>query len=289
MNILAIDIGGTKISAALISRDNQLTHHTQITTPASASPTQLYEALVAITTPLKAYADGVAVASTGIICDGVLTALNPNNLGGLKNFPLKKTLSTITGLPCWLLNDAQAAAWAEYDYRYENISDMAFITVSTGVGGGLIQQGQLQLGKRGIAGHLGHTIADPHGPLCGCGRYGCVEAIASGRAIASQAVNELAGKDAKAIFTAYYQGSLQAKTIIENSASTIANLVADIKAIIDADCVVLGGSVGLANGYIELVQAAIRQQPEALQVPILAAHYHHNAGLWGAVLWARKH
>ncbi|MBO1928621.1 ROK family protein, partial [Providencia rettgeri] len=74
MNILAIDIGGTKISAALISRDNQLTHHTQIKTPASASPTQLYEALVAITTPLKAYADGVAVASTGIICDGVLTA-----------------------------------------------------------------------------------------------------------------------------------------------------------------------------------------------------------------------
>lgn len=252
MNILAIDIGGTKISAALISRDNQLTQHTQITTPASASPTQLYEALAAITTPLKAHADGVAVASTGIICDGVLTALNPDNLGGLKNFPLKKILSALTDLPCWLLNDAQAAAWAEYDYRHENISDMAFVTVSTGVGGGLIQQGQLQAGKRGIAGHLGHTIADPHGPLCGCGRYGCVEAIASGRAIASQAVNELAGKDAKAIFAAYHQGSLQAKTIIENSANTIANLVADIKATIDADCVVLGGSIGLANGYIEL-------------------------------------
>lgn len=251
MNILAIDIGGTKISAALISQDNQLTQHTQITTPASASPTQLYEALAAITTPLKAHADGVAVASTGIICDGVLTALNPDNLGGLKNFPLKKILSALTDLPCWLLNDAQAAAWAEYDYRHENISDMAFVTVSTGVGGGLIQQGQLQAGKRGIAGHLGHTIADPHGPLCGCGRYGCVEAIASGRAIASQAVNELAGKDAKAIFAAYHQGSLQAKTIIENSANTIANLVADIKATIDADCVVLGGSIGLANGYIE--------------------------------------
>lgn len=288
MNTLAIDIGGTKISAALISRDNQLTQHTQIATPASASPTQLYKALVDITTPLKSYADSVAVASTGIICNGILTALNPDNLGGLKDFPLKETLIALTGLPCWLLNDAQAATWAEYDHRRETISDMAFITVSTGVGGGVIQQGQLFTGKRGIAGHLGHTLADPHGPLCGCGRYGCVEAIASGRAIASQATQELVGKDAKAIFAAFHQGNSQAKSIIERSANTIANLVTDIKATTDADCVVLGGSVGLAKGYIELVQAAQIKQPVALQVPILSAHYHHDAGLWGAVLWARE-
>ena len=264
MNILAIDIGGTKISAALINPNNQLTQHTQITTPASASPRQLYEALKLITSPLKAHADAVAVASTGIICGGILTALNPANLGGLKDFHLKQTLSTLTGLPCWILNDAQAAAWAEYHYRHETISDMAFITVSTGVGGGLIQQGKLQLGKRGVAGHLGNTIADPYGPICGCGRYGCVEAIASGRAIASQAIDELAGHD------------------------TIANLIVDIKAITDADCVVLGGSVGLANGYIERIQTTIAQQPSALQVPVLPAHYHHNAGLWGAALWARE-
>lgn len=288
MNTLAIDIGGTKISAALISQDNQLTQHTQITTPASASPTQLYKALVAIITPLKAHADSVAVASTGIICNGILTALNPDNLGGLRDFPLKKILFELTGLPCWLLNDAQAATWAEYNYRRETISDMAFITVSTGVGGGVIQQGQLFIGKRGIAGHLGHTLADPHGPRCGCGRYGCVEAIASGRAIAAQATNELAGKDAKAIFAAFHQGNPQAKSIIERSANTIANLVADIKATTDADCVVLGGSVGLAKGYIELVQAAMTQQPLTLQVPILSAHYHHDAGLWGSVLWARE-
>lgn len=288
MNTLAIDIGGTKISAALISRDNQLTQRTQIATPASASPTQLYDALVAITTPLKSYADSIAVASTGIICNGILTALNPDNLGGLKDFSLKETLFELTGLPCWLLNDAQAATWAEYDHRRETISDMAFITVSTGVGGGVIQQGQLFTGKRGIAGHLGHTLADPDGPLCGCGRYGCVEAIASGRAIASQATQELAGKDAKAIFAAFHQGNSQAKAIIERSANTIANLVTDIKAITDADCVVLGGSVGLAKGYIELVQAAQLKQPVALQVPILSAHYHHDAGLWGAVLWARE-
>lgn len=170
MNTLAIDIGGTKISAALISRDNQLTQHRQIATPASPSPTQLYEALVSIITPLKNHADSVAVASTGIICNGILTALNPDNLGGLNDFPLMETLSTLTGSPCWLLNDAQAATWAEYYHRRDTISDMAFITVSTGVGGGIVQQGQLLIGKRGLAGHLGHTLADPRGPRCGCGR-----------------------------------------------------------------------------------------------------------------------
>lgn len=289
MTTLAIDIGGTKISAALISSDNKLTQRSQITTPASASPKQLYDALASITAPLKPYADRVAVASTGIICDGILTALNPDNLGGLKDFLLKDILLALTGLPCWLLNDAQAAAWAEYDHRREHISDMAFITVSTGVGGGLIQQGRLVTGKRGIAGHLGHTIADPHGPLCGCGRYGCVEAVASGRAIAAQAIDELAGLDAKAIFSAYHQGNTQASYLIEKSAITIANLVSDIKATIDADCVVLGGSIGLANGYISLVQAAVAQQPLALQLPILPAYYHHDAGLWGATFWAKEY
>ena len=99
---------------------------------------------------------------------------------------------------------------------------------------------------------------------------------------------ELAGKDAKAIFSAFHQGNLQATTIIKRSANTIANLITNIKATTDADCVVLGGSVGLANGYLELVQVAMAQQPLALQVPIVSAHYHHDAGLWGAALWSRE-
>lgn len=248
MNTSAIDIGGTKISAALVSRNNQLTQHTRITTPSSASPKQLYDALVAIITLLKPHAYSVAVVSKGIICNGICTALNPDN----KDFPLKETLSTLTGLLCWLFNDAQAATWAEYDYRRETISDIAFITVLTGVGGGVIQQGQLFYftGKRGIAGHLGHTLADPHGSRCGCGRYGCVEAIASGCAIAAQATGELAGKNAKAIFEAFHQVNSQAKSIIERSANTIANLVTDIKQqlmpIVSLLAVVLGWQRGIS-------------------------------------------
>lgn len=111
----------------------------------------------------------------------MLLALNPHNLGGLLHFPLVQTLEAIAGLPTLAVNDAQAAAWAEYHALPDDIRDMVFITVSTGVGGGVVCDGKLLTGKGGLAGHLGHTLADPHGPVCGCGRVGCVEAIASGR------------------------------------------------------------------------------------------------------------
>ncbi len=84
----------------------------------------------------------------GSFCNGILTALNPDNLGGLNDFPLMETLSTLTGSPCWLLNDAQAATWAEYYHRRDTISDMAFITVSTGVGGGIVQQGRAATNRK---------------------------------------------------------------------------------------------------------------------------------------------
>ena len=120
------------------------------------------------------------------------------------HFPLTQTLEQITGLPTLAVNDAQAAAWAEYHALWrDEISDMVFITVSTGVGGGVISQRQITLtGSGGLAGHLGHTLADPHGPMCGCGRVGCVEAIASGRGIAAAAEGTLAGCDAKTILAA---------------------------------------------------------------------------------------
>lgn len=150
-------------------------------------PQALRDALSALVSPLQAHAQRVAIASTGIIRDGSLLALNPHNLGGLLHFPLVKTLEQLTNLPTIAINDAQAAAWAEYQALDGDITDMVFITVSTGVGGGVVSGGKLRTGPGGLAGHIGHTLADPHGPVCGCGRTGCVEAIASGRGIAAAA------------------------------------------------------------------------------------------------------
>lgn len=161
MTTLAIDIGGTKLAAALIDKNLRISQRRELPTPASKTPDALREALKALVEPLRAEARQVAIASTGIIQEGMLLALNPHNLGGLLHFPLVQTLETIAGLPTLAVNDAQAAAWAEYHALPDDIRDMVFITVSTGVGGGVVCDGKLLTGKGGLAGHLGHTLAGP--------------------------------------------------------------------------------------------------------------------------------
>ena len=149
MTTLAIDIGGTKLAAALIDSRLTLLERREVPTPASQTPAALAAALAALVAPLSARADRFAIASTGIIQDGILTAINPANLGGLAHFPLQACLSDLTALPGIALNDAQAAAWAEYHALPEKVSEMLFLTVSTGVGGGIVSQGRLQTGRGG--------------------------------------------------------------------------------------------------------------------------------------------
>ena len=269
MTTLAIDIGGTKLAAALIGADGQIRDRRELPTPASQTPEALRDALSALVSPLQAHAQRVAIASTGIIRDGSLLALNPHNLGGLLHFPLVKTLEQLTDLPTIAINDAQAAAWAEYQALEGDVTEMVFITVSTGVGGGVVSGGKLLTGPGG------------------CGRTGCVEAIASGRGIAAAAQGELAGADARTIFTRAGQGDEQAQQLIHRSARTLARLIADIKATTDCQCVVVGGSVGLAEGYLALVETYLAQEPAAFHVDLLAAHYRHDAGLLGAALLAQ--
>ncbi len=287
MTTLAIDIGGTKLAAALVDDGLSLLERRELPTPASKTPDALRSALWELIVPLFARAQRVAIASTGIIRDGALLAINPHNLGGLLHFPLTETLETLTELPTLAVNDAQAAAWAEYHALGEDCRDMVFITVSTGVGGGVVSHGRLVSGVGGLAGHLGHTLADPNGPLCGCGRRGCVEAIASGRGMAAAAQRELSGCDAKTIFLRAGQGDEQAVGLIHRSAQTLARLIADVKATTDCQRVVVGGSIGLAEGYLALVRTYLAQEPSLYHVMLQPAHYRHDAGLLGAALLAQ--
>lgn len=287
MTTLAIDIGGTKLAAALIDDALHIRERREMPTPASKTPDALVAALTELVTPLMKQATHVAIASTGIIREGILLAINPLNLGGLLHFPLVQTLENITGLPAMAVNDAQAAAWAEYHALEIDCREMVFITVSTGVGGGLVLNGLLQTGSGGLAGHLGHTLADPQGPICGCGRTGCVEAIASGRGIAAMAQGDLAGLNAKAIFSHAAQGHQHARDVIARSALTLARLIADVKAVTDCQMVVVGGSIGLAEGYLPQVVESLAQLPPVYHVAVRQAHYRHDAGLLGATLLGR--
>lgn len=285
MRCLAIDIGGTKIASAIVE-NNQVYSRRQIATPTTNPIENMHQLLAETLQYYQGQFDGVAVASTGIIHQGTLTALNPKNLAGLADFPLYNSLARHTDKPIKLLNDVQAAVCAEYLHQnQQQIKNFVFITVSTGVGGGIILDGKLQVGTRGIMGHLGHMLADPHGPLCGCGRRGCIEAIAAGRAIESAASVWDEPCSPKEVFELFRQNNEKAVAIVCASAKAIANLIADIVIGLDIQKVVLGGSIGLAEGYLPLVEKYLSTMPSFYHCPIERAKYHADAGLIGAAYW----
>ncbi|CNF22859.1 N-acetylmannosamine kinase [Yersinia kristensenii] len=291
--VLALDIGGTKIAAAVVTESGMLVGRQQMATPRGGAA-QLAIALETLIAPYRHLVDFIAVASTGIISGGRLTALNPANLGGLADFPLQDCIRSVADLPCVLLNDGQAAAWAEYQALSRDsdneisVNNMMFVTVSTGVGGGIVLNKKLLVGHHGLAGHVGHTLADPHGLLCGCGRRGCVESVASGTAIGAETLGWKQPVTAVKVFELAQQGNIQAENIINRSATAIAQMLADMKMALDLEIVILGGSVGLAVGYLERVIGAQKTLPEIYRVPVQAAHHQQDSGLLGAALWARS-
>lgn len=287
---LAIDIGGTKIAAALVylngTRSN-VQDRIQIQTPQEPTTDSLEQALAQILYQFKSRFTHIAVASTGIIQNGILTALNPKNLGDLAFFPLERTLRKYSNTPIYLLNDAQAAACAEYLYN-NDVENFAFITISTGVGGGIILNGRLFTGTNGIAGHIGHSLADPNGEICGCGRRGCVEAVASGRAMARDAAKWQNPCEVPEVFARFRQNDPQAVELVEKSAKTIANLIADLTINLDIQRVAIGGSIGLAQGYLDCIERFLIQMPKIYHPEITSAHYAQDAGLVGATWWAKQ-
>ena len=288
MRGLAIDIGGTKIATALVEND-QISERQQITTPQENAGAAMSAALAQLIHQYQGLFDYVAVASTGIINQGILTALNPKNLGGLAEFPLYDSLAAHTDKPIFLLNDVQAAAFAEYQRQNQAIvKNFVFITVSTGVGGGIIQNGQLLTQPNGVAGHIGHSLADPNEVMCGCGRRGCVEAVASGRAIeavSSQWENPCSPKQ---VFELFRKNEPKATALVVRSANAIANLVANLRISLDTQKIVIGGSVGLAEGYLPLVEKLLAKLPHFYYCPLERAHYGADAGLIGAAAWGKS-
>lgn len=279
--VLAFDVGGTKIAAAIVS-GGELRRRAQLPTPRTGRGEDIVSAIAALAENLpRAAAAGVAI--TGIVDGGELTALNPATLPIEDHFPLAARLSERLGLPMFLINDAQAAGWAEYQCGSgRGARAMAFVTVSTGIGGALVLDGRLQVGARGLAGHIGHVGVDKDGLLCGCGRRGCIERYASGAAIAAFASEQYQeAVDAQEVFRRASHGEPLGSKILNGAANQISRVLVDCIAMIDLDCVVVGGGVGLAPGFIDRIRAGIDMAPGIFRRPVLAARFGADAGLIG--------
>lgn len=281
MPILAIDIGGTKIAFATVTA-GRLSNRRQIPTPRTGRGADL---VATISREIGGFPDHhrMAIATTGIVREGRLTALNPQTLSIENDFPLAAAIEHVAGTRPVLVNDAQAAAWGEYRFGTgQDCLNFAFVTISTGIGAGIVANGRLVVGTNGLAGHLGHIVTDSNGESCGCGQRGCLETVASGSALARRGGAILRRTlSAPELFVEAASGNDRANAVLTEAAENIALAFGNLAATCDIDRIALGGGVGLADGFIDRVRSAVRRLPAMFQRELCLAAAGADAGLLG--------
>jgi glucokinase len=254
--VLALDVGGTKLAAARVSREGRVVRRAQVPTPVSADPEVLWDAVVALLDPLAAESpvDGV-----GIGCGGPMRwpqgEVSPVNIPAWRGFPLlDRVRDRYAGpVPAVIHNDAIAMALAEARWGAGAGSrHMLGMVVSTGVGGGIVIDGRVVDGASGNAGHIGHVVVDPQGPPCACGGRGCLEAMARGPAIAADAVARGWSGEPTAVGVAAgaAAGDPAARAAFERAGEALGVAVASVAALLDLDVVVVGGGVALSGDLL---------------------------------------
>jgi glucokinase len=239
---LAIDIGGTKLAAAIVTEEGEIVDRRQVPTEAATRDAeQLYAALLDLVHGvLAAHADrgGPAPGVCGVGTGGPMTrggeAISPMNIGGWRDFPLRGRLLESLGLPVHVDNDAKALALGEaWVGGAVGVPDFIAMVVSTGVGGGIVLDGRLLDGRDGNAGHIGHMTVVPDGHLCRCGNHGCLEAEASGTGIAA-----ITGRPAAAA----------GPEVVERVGTLVGRAVASVAVLLDLRLALVAGSVALGYG-----------------------------------------
>jgi glucokinase len=305
MHAVGIDIGGTKIAGALVDESGQFVREARVPTPATYGD-DIVDAVVALVQELIEGVDaiGVGVAAAGFINADRSTIVYAPNIGW-RNEPLKAKLDAKLSIPVIIENDANAAGWAEFKFGAgRGTTNMAMLTIGTGVGGAIIADSNLVRGGFGIGGELGHIRVVPNGLLCGCGAHGCLEQYGSGTALLTAArqladattaegqtlrrlrdeAGELTGHQ---VYEAILQGDAGALRLLSELGTWLGEAVASLTAVLDPEVLVIGGGVSAAG---ELLLDPIRKaylanlpargfRPE---LRITAAEFDNDAGVMGA-------
>ncbi|ULR40905.1 MULTISPECIES: glucokinase [Thermus] len=293
MTVVGLDLGGTKIAAGVFD-GTRLLSKVVLPTPEEGGMA-VVQALAEATRKAEAEA-GVEGVAIGLGTPGPLDfkegviRFTPN-IRGLVNFPIRRLLEEATKRPVHLENDANAAALAEHHLgaaRGEGSS--LFLTVSTGIGGGVVLGGRVLRGERGQGGELGHITLLPGGPVCGCGLEGCLEALAAGRALEREASYAYHRKvDTKELFQLFQEGEPRARRILLQAARYVGMGLASLVKAFDPGVVVVGGGLALnaPQAYWEALEEAYRHYLAGWEAPPLRrALLGGEAGLLGAALTA---
>ncbi|MDQ3504003.1 MAG: ROK family protein [Actinomycetota bacterium] len=242
--VLALDIGGTKLAAALVSADGVVQRSARAPTP--ADPWPVCHRL------LEQVRDGAEIAGVGVGSGGPMEwpigLISPLNIPGWESFPLRHRLvESYPGVPVRVHNDAACVAVGEH-WRGagQGVDNVLGMVVSTGVGGGLVLGGRLIDGATGNAGHIGHVVVQPDGPDCVCGGQGCLEAIARGPAVVAWARERgSSAADGRELAALARDGDQVALAALERAGAAVGVGVASAAALLDVRLAVIGG--GLAS------------------------------------------
>ena len=189
---LGFDLGGTQVRAALV-QDGIILKRAALRTDVAGGPENVMQQFLALASEVRAPDELARVCAVGVASPGPIDTIAGNiehipTLPGWDNFALRDRVSALFDLPCIVENDGISAAYGEWQHGAgKGFANIVYATVSTGIGGGVVVDGRLLHGRKGMAGHIGHFQMDPLGPVCNCGAAGCFEAFAAGPALAKRA------------------------------------------------------------------------------------------------------
>ncbi len=305
--IVAVDLGGTNIRAALHDANGNLLKRISSATLAEEGAEPVFSRIVL---SIQALDDWSRVRGIGIGAPGPLDPwngiiLSAPNLPGMIDFPLKARLEDEFHVPTFVGNDANLAALGEHRYGAgRGFKHMIYMTIGTGIGGGIIADDKIFLGSRGFAGEVGHQTLEAHGPRCNCGNVGCLEQLAAGPALARRArealetgrvskIRDLVNGDlekitGRQVTEAAREGDVLAREILERAGFYIGLGIVNLLHDFDTQLFVLGGSVAIYawDFLYPPILAAFDQHamPSMRQeVRIVRTELGEDVGLFGAV------
>lgn len=302
---LAFDLGGTELRAALVSDEGSLLSFSVVPTHAAEGPAAVIKQIELLATAVLTqtpdlFPVGIGVGAPGPLDPEAGIVIAPPTLAGWYEVPLADILSNRFQLPVRLENDANAAALGEWRYGAgRGARSMVFVTVSTGIGGGVIADGRILHGRRGLAAEIGHMTITNEGERCFCGAIGCFEAVASGTALGRRATIRTRQSDGSTLRKLSADADVTGRHVVEAARMGDARALEFLNAearwlgigftnllhLYSPDILVMGG--GISHGF-DLLQDAItatvrdRAMPAYRDVPIVPAQLGRHAGLIGA-------
>ena len=303
--VIGIDLGGTNIKAGAVSPTGTILFHQSTPTNAAQGPEAVADRIAEAALQCRdgvpngrQRTAGIGIGSPGTIDLGKGIVQFSPNLPGWTDIPLRDMVEKRTGLPCVLENDANAAALGEqWVGAGRGTSSVVIFTLGTGIGGGIVLDGKVWHGFNGVAAEIGHMSIDPHGPKCGCGNTGCIEAYASAtamvrrmkEAIASGQRTSLAARGdrltAKDIYDAATAGDKAARENMQETGRYLGVAISNIMHILNPEVVVLSGGVTAAGDMLmrPILEEVDKRTLEASRrnVQVLFARLGDDAGVIG--------